>query len=303
MTTFAVCTALYEAARPYLPAYLAGLRSAAQGEELSLVLAVDDFLAPEDFLRDVKAICPVVTVKAPDHATPARVRRSMLVEAAASAADILIFADIDDVLAPDAPGLHGEALVSADISYGDLRLIDVLGEETGGRFFDQVDIPWALSNAKGLHHRNFMGLSNTAIRRNAIPDTALAVPDHVIAADWWLFTTLLYAGLKAQRVPGIIADYRVYEQNELGAGAPTSRATLRHMIDIALRHYRAFPAVAELAMHCARLETLADEAAGWSSHELAVALSALSGRPGVWFECLDRLTNSDAGEIHRRAVA
>lgn len=303
MTTFAVCTALYEAARPFLPAYLAGLRMAAQGEALSLVLAIDDFDGPDSFLEEVRKICPVVAVQAPAGASPARVRRCLLLEAVASQADVLIFADIDDVLAPGAPGLHAAALNGADISYGDLRLIDARGEEIGARFFDHADVPWRLAAADGIRDRNFLGLSNTAIRRCAIPDSALAIPDTVVAADWWFFTTLLLAGCTAQRVPGNVADYRIYGANELGAGAPTSRAELRHMIDVALRHYRAFPGVPELALCRVRIEALADEVAGWSSHDLAVALSASSARPGVWFECLDRLAHAPVPTADRHAVA
>lgn len=303
MTTFAVCTALYEAARPYLPAYLAGLRSAAQGQDLSLVLAIDDFRAPEEFLAEAETICAVTVVKAPDQATPARVRRSLLLEATATPLDVLIFADIDDVLAPNAPDLHDAALATADISFGDLRLINASGEDTGARFFDHADIPWQVIGADHLRNRNFLGLTNTAIRREAVRDAALAVPNNVVAVDWWLFTTLLQAGLKAQRVPGNVADYRIFAENELGIGAPTTRAALRHMIDIALRHYRAFPAVPDLALRYARLELLADEVAGWSSHELAVALSASSEHPGVWFESLDHLVGSGAGETDHRAVA
>jgi len=199
--------------------------------------------------------------------------------------------------------MHGEALSAADISFGDLRLINARGEEIGSRFFDQADVPWQFAGADTIQSRNFLGLSNTALRRSAISDSALAIPDNVVAADWWLFTTLLLSGRKAQRVPGSVADYRIYGANELGAGAPTSRAELRHVIDIALRHYRAFPAVPELALRRVRLEALADEVAGWSSHDLAIALSASSGRPGVWFESLERLANAGVGKLDHPALA
>ncbi|CAN0545969.1 unnamed protein product, partial [Laminaria digitata] len=154
---------------------------------------------------------------------------------------------------------HGATLESADISFGDLQLIDARGENTGARFFDNADVPWHISGVDHVLDRNFLGLTNTAIRRNAIPDAALAIPDNVVAVDWWLFTTLLLSGLKARRVPEHVADYRIFADNELGIGPPSSRAALRHVIDIALRHYRAFPAIPDLALRSAHLEALADE--------------------------------------------
>lgn len=65
MSTFAVCTALYEGARAFLPAYLAGLASAAKGEELSLVVAIDDLEAPDAVIAQLETVCPVVAVSAP----------------------------------------------------------------------------------------------------------------------------------------------------------------------------------------------------------------------------------------------
>lgn len=303
MPTFAVCTALYEAARPFLPAYLAGLRAAAQGEDLILVTAVDDLCAPEDVIAQLETICPVAVVKAPGGATPARVRKSLLLEATASAAEILVFADMDDVLAADAPGKHRDALQDADVSFGDLRIIDAAGHDTKRRYFDGADVPWSLSTSGPLLDRNFLGLSNTAVRKASIPDTALAVPDNIRAVDWWFFTTLLLAGRTARRVPTQVADYRIYGDNELGAGVPKTREDLRNLIDIAERHYGAFPAIADFSIRRHRLATLSDEVAGWSSHELAVALSAPAATPGVWFESLSRLCHPQTSMAAIPAVA
>lgn len=289
MPTFAVCTALYEAARPFLPAYLAGLRGAAQGEELSLVVAVDDLESPDDVIAQLETVCPVVSVSVPEGVSPAQVRKRLLREAMASEAEILIFADMDDVLAADAPGKHRDNLRNADISFGDLQLIDISGHNLERRFFDDADVPWTVSGPDTLLDRNFLGLSNTAMRRSSIPDTALAVPDKVRAVDWWLFSTLLLAGRTARRVPSHVAQYRVYSASTLGADMPATREALRNQIDIAILHYSAFPAIAEFLIRQQRLTDLADEVAGWSSHELAVALSATKAKPGVWFESLSRL--------------
>ncbi len=289
MTTYAVCTALYEAARPYLPAYIAGLGAAAAGEDVRLVVAVDDLQEPGTVIGALREICPVSVVHGPRGATPARVRRSLIAEAVATPVDILIFADMDDVLSPAAPGLHRDALSDAAFSFGDMSLIDAAGNSLGRRFFAGAGVPWRLDNADALLDRNFLGLSNTAVRREALPDTVLSIPDDIVAVDWWLFTSLLMTGRKGQRIPEAVSDYRTYGNNILGAGALSSRDELMRFLEVARRHYRAFPGSPMHAVRGARVEALVQEVAGWTAHELAVALATMGRNEGVWFGFLNTL--------------
>lgn len=287
MSRFAVCTALYEAGRPYLAAYRAGLRAAVAGTESRLVLAVDDFATPDAVIEALREICPVTAVAAPVGATPAAVRQCLIAAGLDTGAEILVFADMDDMLAANAPRLHADALADADISFGDLDLIDARGEFLRRRFFDGVDIPRHVSGPADLAGRNFLGLSNTAVRAAALPEEALHIPADVVAADWWLFTTLLRAGRTARRTMSSVAAYRLYGGNTLGAGVPATRAELRRAIDIALRHYRAFPATVALAARRGRLEALSQRIEAAPDAQVAAALNACTGRPGVWFEFLD----------------
>ncbi len=290
MTRFAICTALYEAGRPYLEAYAAGLRAAVGGTDAGLVLALDDFVAPDPLITALGQICPVSTVKVRDGATPAQVRQSLIAAGLESGADILVFADMDDMLAANAPGLHADALAAgsgADISFGDLDLMDARGEYLRRRFFDGVDVPRHVDDPAVLAGRNFLGLSNTAVRASALTEEALHIPADVVAADWWVFTTLLRAGRTARRTMSPVGAYRLYGGNTLGAGVPATRAQLQRSIDIALRHYRAFPATRELATRHGRLEMLAQILSGCPETQAAAALNACAGRPGVWFEFLD----------------
>jgi hypothetical protein len=288
MTRFAICTALYEAGRPYLEAYAAGLRAAVAGTDARLVIALDDFDAPEPVIAALREICPVSTVKAHDGATPGQVRQSLVTAGLESGADILIFADMDDMLAANAPGLHQDALAAgADISFGDLDLMDARGEYLHRCFFDGVKIPRYVDDPAVLAGRNFLGLSNTAVRSAALTEEALHIPADVVAADWWLFTTLLRTGCTARRTMSTVGAYRLHGGNTLGAGVPATRAQLQSSIDIALRHYRAFPGARELATRHGRLKTLAQALAGCRDTRAAAALNACAGRPGVWFEYLD----------------
>jgi len=290
MTRFAICTALYEAGRPYLGAYTAGLRAAVGGTDACLVLALDDFDAPEPVIGALREICPVTTIKARDGATPAQVRHSLIAAGLESGAEILIFADMDDMLSANAPGQHADALAAgpgADISFGDLDLMDARGEYLHRRFFDGVDIPRHVDDPAALAGRNFLGLSNTAVRATAFTEEALHIPADVVAADWWVFTTLLRAGRTARRTMSPVGAYRLYGGNTLGAGVPATRAQLQRSIDIALRHYQAFPATRDLAGRHGRLELLAQILSECPDSRAAAALNACAGRPGVWFEYLD----------------
>lgn len=287
MTRFAICTALYEAGRPYLKAYAAGLRAAVSGTDACLVLAIDDFDAPEPVIAALREICPVSTIHARDGATPAQVRRSLIVAGLETGADILVFADMDDMLTANAPVLHAGALAQADISFGDLELMDARGEYLRRRFFSGVDIPRHVDDPAVLAGRNFLGLSNTAVRAAALTEESLHIPADVVAADWWIFTTLLHAGRTAHRTVSPVGAYRLYGGNTLGAGVPATRAQLQRSMDIALRHYRAFPVDRELAARHGRLEMLTQTLSGCPDARMSAALNEVAGRPGVWFEFLD----------------
>tara|TARA_R110002110_G_scaffold284987_1_gene499201 strand:- start:4412 stop:5332 length:921 start_codon:yes stop_codon:yes gene_type:complete len=300
MTRFAICTALYEAGRPYLAAYTAGLRAAVAGTDACLVLAIDDFDAPDSVIAGLREICPVTTIRAQDGATPAQVRRSLITAGLATGAEILVFADMDDMLAANAPGLHDDALADADISFGDLELIDARGEYLHRRFFEGVDIPHYVNAAATLAGRNFLGLSNTAVRASALTEEVLHIPADVVAADWWIFTTLLRAGRTARRTMAPVGAYRLYGGNTLGDGVPATRAELEHAIDIAMRHYRAFPATRELATRQGRLESLVQILSGSPDTRIAAALTDCAGRPGVWFEFLDWIDIDPIAEFQAR---
>ena len=300
MTRFAICTALYEAGRPYLEAYTAGLRAAVAGTDACLVLAIDDFDVPAPVITALRGICPVSTIKVRDGATPAQVRQSLITAGLETGGDILIFADMDDMLAANAPGLHEDALAQADISFGDLELMDARGEYLRRRFFDDVDLQRQVDDPAALAGRNFLGLSNTAVRATALPEEALHIPADVVAADWWIFTTLLRAGRTARRTMSPVGAYRLYGGNTLGAGVPATRAQLQRSIDIAMRHYKAFPATRELATRHGRLETMTQLLSAASDTQMAVALNACAGRPGVWFEYLDWIEIEPLAEFQTR---
>lgn len=289
MTRIAFCVALYEAGRPFLPAFMAGVRAAARGHEACLVAAVDDLAAPRASLAELEGELPIHLADCAPGSSPAAIRRVMLTEGLRSGAEVLIFADMDDMLLANAPGNHLAALEDADFSYGDLCLMDAAGQGLRRRFFDGADVPWTVASADVVRRRNFLGLSNTALRADRLPVSALQIPDDIVAVDWWLFTSLLLAGWRGTRTVAPVTHYRVGDFSLLGAGAPSTPEALRRSYRIMQRHYRAFRAAPGMAECLAGVEDQLMLLESLPDGVVAARLAALRERPGVWYEGLDAI--------------
>jgi hypothetical protein len=297
MARIAFCAALYEAGRPYLPDFLAGIRAAARGHEACLIAAIDDLVRPRYAFSDLQGEVPVELAQAPARSSPAAVRRLMLGTALRSGADVLVFSDMDDVLLADAADLHLAALEDAAFSYGDLCLMDAAGDDLHQRFYDGAGVPQAVASGDAILRRSFLGLSNTAIRADRMTVAALQVPDDIAAVDWWLFATLLQAGRRGARTAAPVARYRLYQSNALGAGVPASPDALRRTYAIMQRHYQAFRAARGVAVRLAIIEDQMARLALASPGAVAARLASMRDQPGVWYEGLDDFAFDSAAEV------
>lgn len=288
----AICAALYEAGRPFLADFVQALRAAAVGHDAIFVAAIDGLEKPSQALADLATDLEVVTVDvAPGH-TPAGVRGAMLTAGHATGADILIFIDMDDMIAPRALDRHLVALAGADFSYGDLDLVDVSGRNLGRCFFDSAGIPDRVDDVAAISDRNFLGFSNTAVRASRISPVAMIVPEDIVAADWWFFTMLLLSGQSGKRAPGTVAKYRLHDANTLGAGAPRTASDAIGQSEAMLRHYRAFSAHRVLAQRADKIEKVLDQLRRAPARELEAHLAASRGEGGAWFEGLGGLAET-----------
>ncbi len=115
----AICAALYESGRPFLGGFVAALRSAVAGRDALFVAAIDGLHNPKEALAGLAEHLDVVTTDVPAGHTPAGVRRAMLAAGQSSGADVLVFTDMDDLIAPR--GLHSHLDALAHLaSHGEL---------------------------------------------------------------------------------------------------------------------------------------------------------------------------------------
>ncbi|NKB48438.1 MAG: hypothetical protein GKS02_03625 [Alphaproteobacteria bacterium] len=285
----AICAALYEAGRPFLAEFSQAVRVAAAGHDAIFVAAVDGLENSRDALADIAKDIDVVTVDVPVGHTPAGVRGAMLTAGQSTGADILVFIDMDDVIAPRALDRHLVALAWADFSYGDLDLIDASGQSLGRCFFDDADVPDRVDDVTAVCDRNFLGFSNTAVWADRIAPVALIVPEDVIAADWWFFTMLLLGGLRGKKAAGAIASYRLHDANILGAGAPGTKSQAIAQSEAMLRHYRAFSAHPALAGRADDAEQVIARLRSLNPQEISAHLGTCGDDSGAWFEGIGRL--------------
>lgn len=284
-----ICAALYESGRPFLAAFVEALRVAVQGHDVTFVAAVDGLLDPETALADLAEDIEVVITEAPGGHTLAGVRGVMLTAGQATGADILIFVDMDDLIAPDCLQKHLDALEEADFSYGDLELIDAAGRSLGRRFFDNAGVPSQVEDVAAICDRNFLGFSNSAVRTSEISPVALVVPEDIVAADWWFFTMLLLGGLRGRRTVGAVASYRLHDSNILGAGSPTTVSEAVGQAEVMLRHYRAFSAHPLLAARADGIEEVLRWLRCEPAADVKAHLQSCCEKTGAWFDGIGHL--------------
>jgi len=217
------------------------LRAETAGREVGLVAAIDDLREPEGTLARSLGDLPVSVHLSAPGSTIAEVRGTMLAAGSRAEAEVLVFLDADDEIETGALGRHLGALARADISFGDARPIDEEGRPLGPTLFEGIDVPAVVSSSDPVTRRNFLGLSNTAMRRDRLTATALHPPRANDATDWWLFTTLLDAGRTARRADGVVVRYRKHGANLLGSTPATTPASLLKRCRMALAHFAALP--------------------------------------------------------------
>lgn len=288
----AICAALYEAGRPFLAGFVEALCAAAAGHEVVFVAAVDGLRDAGEALADLAERLEIITVDVPAGHTPAGVRRAMLEAGRASGAEVLVFADMDDLIAPGALDMHLDVLRDADFSYGDMDLIDATGRALGRRFFDDAGVPAEVDNVTTISDRNFLGFSNTAVRTSRIAPVALSVPEDVVAADWWFYTMLLLGGLSGKKTAGLVASYRIHDANTLGAGAPRTATDAIGQTEAMLRHYRAFSAHPALRARAEVTEQVLANLRNAPEQELTEQLDAAGDDGGAWFEGIGRIAEN-----------
>lgn len=157
--------------------------------------------------------------------TPALLRKTGIAWIGESGFDNVIFADADDWFDVNRVSVVRRVLIHERLVVNDLVIFGsgiVPYSLLQPRFPDKQEI-----RAKDLSRSNFMGLSNTAARLEAILDIAGRTPDWLIAFDWGLFAQCLLSDMQAIFTSETATHYRQHNANIAGLFHYDAGAILR----------------------------------------------------------------------------
>lgn len=197
---FTVC---YPKALPYLDDFLNSLT--AQTDQDFDVFVVNDSCGPlEERFRRYRAlrICEF-----PATGSLAQIRQLGFEEVLVRGYGKIVFGDCDDRFSPDRVAVVKGLLQDWDVVVNDVSLF---GERQVTDYFSGRLKDGAVIRLEDILTKNFMGLSNTAIRAEWLRGVVLADTPVV---DWYLFSRLLAKGAKAVFCGRALTDYRQHAGN------------------------------------------------------------------------------------------
>lgn len=222
----AVLTTVFPVVRPFLDDFAGCLT--AQSDPGFTLFAVNDGL-PADEIRRALEPLDVIVVEA--GRTPAENRRLGMRAVLDAGFAKLVFADADDTMRDDRIAASKIGLRSADMVFNDLAL-DCGRSLLARRFGAGYEFSW-----RDVLDRNFLGLSNTALRTELLKAQLEFVSADSSVVDWGLFTRLLHAGARLAQVD-TQTHYRRHASSFAVLGAE-SEASVRQAVTVKAHHYAA----------------------------------------------------------------
>lgn len=194
-----------------------------------------------DNLDDVASLLPVQNRQARIVAldgTPANIRKKAIRHLRDLGFDIIVFADIDDLFNQNRIEVAVETITAgADIALNELILFGE-GLTHEERLFQGRLAEQEIVRLEDIRDGNCFGMSNTALRTSAVPDTVFA-PYDVPAFDWFLYTCLLANGATA-RFTGKTATLYRQHPNNMAAIRDLSDDNIARGLGIKRRHFEVF---------------------------------------------------------------
>lgn len=152
--------------------------------------------------------------------------------------DYLVFSDSDDMSAPDRVEKSITLLEHNDVVVNDITTMDKNGKILKKHYIGRRIKGGSRIMPDFIRDKNICGFGNSAIRLSCLKEKAVFDP-HLIAVDWYFFTSLIQKGCKAVFTDKTISYYRIYAGNMAGVGPRLNEAKIKSDLFIMSAHYKA----------------------------------------------------------------
>lgn len=224
---------IYKNALQYFDEFMESLKKQTI-DEFGVLLLLDGVNMEEisDTISSIKDRCQIIECE--KGYNPQQLRVKLMQEAKKRRAGILVIGDADDLFSDN----RMEGVVNmfkkypaTDFVYNELLFFN--GKRTMPKLPEQVN------DIKDIAEKNFLGMSNTAIRVNVLGDdfikSLFECSSYVF--DWYLYSRLLLAGHVGIFAENVYTLYRIYAGNYIGLSELT-KENLEKEIEVKKQHYR-----------------------------------------------------------------
>lgn len=221
---------IYQGVEEFLHDYFNSLNNQSY-LDFDILIIEDSITLPECYCYD-----KLIVMKNKEFSSPAEIRQRALKFAKEENYDIIIFTDCDDYFSEDRIESTISALVNHDFCVNKLIPVNVNGEVIKDHAAFITSNYMATFNPSGILNTNIFGLSNTALKINAIPKD-FYIPSTLQIVDWWLFTLLLIQNRRYVFDKNPITYYRQHQGNTVGLDLYLTKLKLLKGVDVKISHY------------------------------------------------------------------
>jgi glycosyltransferase involved in cell wall biosynthesis len=179
-------------------------------------------------------------IEPPVGSSPASIRQLALTYALERRYDNIVFTDVDDFYTPDRVRRSKRSLGEAGFTFNEIQTVDEAGRLIQKDLIKQFYGNSRIDRIDPLLERNFLGMSNTAVRVSCLRE--IAIPASLVAVDWYLYSVLLVGGHVGIQAEKALTSYRQSVNNAVGVRSALDEHRLLKGIAIKAMHYESMAA-------------------------------------------------------------
>jgi len=147
----------------------------------------------------------------------------------------IIFGDTDDYFSSNRVEVCKQWLEKVDIIANDLILVSSDKTQLTGLFWENRPELKETISIESIKNYNFLGLGNTAINKNVLPNQ-IEFDSNLVALDWYFFSLLLKKNWKVEFTSQSVVYYRQHNANIIGRKEMTFE-DFKKGFNVKLNHY------------------------------------------------------------------